>query len=171
MQRNSILLSSSIAKASALAAGEEFYFTGRPCKRGHVCSRRTSSSICAKPVLKLFLFAFNSPLSFAMLTNFPHVISREPDNVTNHCVRGLVLAAFPSGNRIGVSSKSRGKFTLRLAQCFTSVFYQFRKVHRAPVTMHKLLGLSLPQTLHLNVCNSPLDALISLGQSGSPAAQ
>lgn len=33
-------------RAAALATGEKTYFTGKPCKRGHVCERRTVSSVC-----------------------------------------------------------------------------------------------------------------------------
>src|SRR6266850_2479318 len=31
-----------ILRGAAKAAGLEFYFTGRPCKHGHVCERRVS---------------------------------------------------------------------------------------------------------------------------------
>lgn len=34
------------ARADALAAGEKFYETGKPCKYGHVAPRRTKSRSC-----------------------------------------------------------------------------------------------------------------------------
>lgn len=33
-------------KQAAIKAGEEFYFTGIPCKRGHIAKRRTSNMVC-----------------------------------------------------------------------------------------------------------------------------
>ncbi len=34
------------AKAAAVAAGETQYFTGKPCKRGHIAPRSTANSTC-----------------------------------------------------------------------------------------------------------------------------
>ena len=33
-------------RSEAVAFGQEFYFTGLPCKRGHVAKRRTINSAC-----------------------------------------------------------------------------------------------------------------------------
>lgn len=33
-------------RKAALAAGEEWYFTGTPCKHGHICKRRTNNWDC-----------------------------------------------------------------------------------------------------------------------------
>lgn len=35
-----------ISRAAARAAGLKFYFTGHPCKKGHVCRRRTTDRRC-----------------------------------------------------------------------------------------------------------------------------
>jgi 5-methylcytosine-specific restriction endonuclease McrA len=37
-----------ITRAAARAAGMEFYFTGKPCKHGHLCERRASNGECVK---------------------------------------------------------------------------------------------------------------------------
>lgn len=37
-----------VSKQQAIASGLKFYFTGKPCKHGHVCERRVSDSACVK---------------------------------------------------------------------------------------------------------------------------
>jgi hypothetical protein len=41
-----------VKRAAALAAGERFYFTGKPCKRGHVANRYTCNSGCSACVIE-----------------------------------------------------------------------------------------------------------------------
>jgi hypothetical protein len=36
------------ARVLAFAAGEKFYWTGEPCKHGHLAKRRTDSTKCTK---------------------------------------------------------------------------------------------------------------------------
>ena len=38
-------------RAEALLAGLAYYFTGRPCRRGHVSKRRTSNGMCHRCLL------------------------------------------------------------------------------------------------------------------------
>lgn len=35
-----------IDRYEAVAQGKKRYFTGKPCKRGHLCERRTCSGLC-----------------------------------------------------------------------------------------------------------------------------
>lgn len=65
-------------RKEAMKKGEPFFFTGKPCKRGHVCPRRTKNGDCLlchrawRPILKGFAIfggAFLAQLTFSFLTS------------------------------------------------------------------------------------------------------
>lgn len=65
----------SVARQAAIAAGEPTYFTGKPCKRGHLSDRLTSSSTCID--CAQLNYAVNERERYRNLNNTLHVQLRQ----------------------------------------------------------------------------------------------
>jgi hypothetical protein len=105
---------------AAIATGEQFYFTGIPCKRGHVAKRRTSGHMCVQCAKEVYgpnhsqeyttsentLYAqYRSRQQVANRLGIPFTIKFEEINTPEFC------PVFGSKLEYGASQKINGKQT------------------------------------------------------------
>lgn len=114
----------------ALRTGKETYFTGKPCKRGHLSERRTSNSVCIQCCTEIykarytekyrnsentFIHQFNARRQKALRDGIPFTISLEDIERPEFCpVLGMKLNYGCSKERgkTGLSGRDEDKATI-----------------------------------------------------------
>lgn len=83
-------------RGEAIAAGEKWYFTGKPCPHGHVCRRYTSCGAC---------FDCHAAIDHAKFRTYKH--EHYLANKQNHQERGRKWAAANREKSLGIKAKWR----------------------------------------------------------------